>query len=92
MADTTDKTAKPVANATSIVAKTDDVVAATAGEYTVAPGRTVDGKGPGKTVKLDDADAQRMLELGFILDTDGSMVIRADGPAVNVEDGVQVKA
>jgi hypothetical protein len=92
MADTTDKTAKPVTNATSIVAKTDDAVTATAGEYTVAPGRTVDGKGPGQTVKLDDNDALRMLELGFILDTDGAVVIRADGPAVNVEDGVQVKA
>lgn len=92
MADTTDKTAKPITNDTSIVAKTDDAVAATAGEYTVAPGRTVDGKGPGSKVSLNDADAQRMLELGFILDTDGSMVIRADGPAVNVEDGVQVKA
>ena len=92
MADVTDKTAKPLGDSTSIVAKTDDAVTATAGQFTVAPGRTVDGKGPGSTVELDDTDAQRMLELGFILDADGAMVIRADGPAVNVEDGVQVKA
>ncbi len=72
-------------------AKTDDAVTATKGSYTVAPGRTVDGKGPGKTVDLDDDDALRLLELGFILDDDGSIVVRADGPAVNVEDGVQVK-
>lgn len=87
-----DKTAKTVTNDSSIVAKTDDAVTATSGEYTVAPGRTVDGKGPGQTVTLDEKDAERMLELGFILDADGSIVIRADGPAVNVEDGVQVKA
>ncbi|WP_242183094.1 hypothetical protein [Sphingomonas sp. CARO-RG-8B-R24-01] len=76
---------------TTITAKTDDAVTASKGTYTVAPGRTVDGKAPGKTVELDDGDAKRMLELGFILDTDGSIVVRADGPAVNVEDGVQVK-
>lgn len=75
----------------TVTAKTDDAVTATNGTYTVAPGRTVDGKKPGSMVELDEGDAQRMLELGFILDRDGAVVVRADGPAVNVEDGVQVK-
>lgn len=84
---------KPDTPATDPVvqAKTDDAVTAAKGRYTVASGRTVDGKGPGKTVELDDGDALRLLELGFILDDDGSIVVRADGPAVNVEDGIQVK-
>ncbi len=80
-----------VAGTETVTAKTDDAVTATSGTYTVAPGRTVDGKKPGSTVELDEGDAQRMLELGFILDKDGAVVVRADGPAVNVEDGVQVK-
>lgn len=75
----------------TVKAKTDDAVAAAKGTYTVAPGRTVDGKAPGETVDLDEGDATRLLQLGFILDTDGSIVVQADGPAVNVENGVQVK-
>lgn len=73
-----------------IVAKTDDAVEAKKGSYTVAPGRTIDGKMPGDKVDLDATDAKRLLGLGFILDKDGSVVVRADGPAVNVEDGVQI--
>lgn len=91
-----DKTADRTAVSKPLVAKTADAVAAdaTAGTYTVAPGRHVsdaDGShGPGESCKLDEKDAKRMLALGFILDTDGTIVVRADGPAVNVEDGVQI--
>ena len=53
--------------------------------YTVAPGRTVitdDGtSGPGEDVLLDDDEAKRFRELGFILAEDGTPVIRTDGPA-----------
>ena len=63
-------------------AKQPDEVEATKGEYTVAPGRTVDGRKPGEKVKLDEADAKRMLDLGFILDKDGTAVIRSEGPSV----------
>lgn len=83
-ADNTGKTAAPK------VAKTDDAVTAEAGSYIVAPGRTIDGKAPGAEVLLNDVDAERMLKLGFILGPDGSVVVRADGPAVNVQDGVQI--
>lgn len=77
------------------VVKTADTVTASTGTYTVAPGRTVtsdDGKpkGPGEKVTLSKADAERLLPLGFVLDADGAIIVRADGPAVNVEDGVQI--
>lgn len=61
------------------------------GGHVIAPGRTVDGKGPGETVHLDEADAKRFVELGFVLDKDGGQRVPTEGPAVNVEDGVQVK-
>lgn len=60
-------------------------------EYTVARGRTVDGKEPGEKVKLNADDAERLFGLGFILAPDGSSALLPEGPAVNVEDGVQVK-
>ena len=82
-------------DAAAPVVKTDDAVEATSGTYKVAAGRTVigdDGKsyGPGQEVSLNEADAERCIALGFILDEDGATVVRADGPAVNVEDGVQI--
>lgn len=84
----------PAAKAPKI-AVTADAIQSKSGDYTVAPGRTVvndagEAKGPGQTVTLDRADAKRLLGLGFLLDDDGDIVIRADGPAVNVEDGVQI--
>ena len=60
-------------------------------KYTVAPGRTVDGKGPGEKVDLIDTDYDRFLQLGFVLDKDGKQRFITDGPAVNVVDGVQIK-
>jgi hypothetical protein len=59
--------------------------------FVVAPGRTVDGKLHPDTVELSDADAKRFVELGFVLDKDGVRRVSEGGPAVNVEDGVQVK-
>lgn len=59
--------------------------------YTVAPGRTVDGKQPGEPVELNEADAERLLGLGFILDVDGKQRFATEGPAVNVDGGVQIK-
>lgn len=79
-------------------AKSNDVATATAtvdtstgSTYIVAPGRTIDGKLPGDEVTLSDADAVRLRDFGFILADDGSRVVPTGGPAVNVEDGVQVK-
>lgn len=83
--------APTTAAADTVKAKTDDAVDAGKGTYTVAPGRTVDGKAPGETVELDAGDAKRLFKLGFVLDPDGAIVVQADGPAVNVENGVQVK-
>ena len=45
---------------------------------------------PGDEIELDADEAERFMKLGFILDEDGAIVVRADGPAVNVEDGVQI--
>ena len=79
-----------------LIVKTADSAAAdvTSGTCTVAPGRTVvtaDGSyTAGQTVTLDDKDAKRFTGLGFLLDQDGAAIVRADGPAVNVEDGVQI--
>lgn len=77
-----------------VIAKTADTVDAKAGTYTVAPGRTVttgdDSFGAGGRVKLTAEEANRLLKTGFILDKDGAAIIQADGPAVDVEDGVQV--
>lgn len=52
------------------------------GTYTVAPGRTIDGKKPGETVELEATDAERMTKLGFVLDRDGAVIIQTDGPRV----------
>lgn len=57
--------------------------------YEVAPGRTVAGKGPGEMVELDDDDALRFFELGFILDEDGNRAGFADGPKTVA--GVEIK-
>lgn len=57
--------------------------------YEVAPGRTVGGKGPGKMVELDDNDALRLYELGFILDEDGNRVGMTEGP--KTVTGVEIK-
>jgi len=69
--------------------------ASTSGTFTVAPGRTVstpDGdKGPGSQVDLAPDEAERLRSLGFLLSDDGSVTFNADGPAVNVEDGVRVE-
>lgn len=80
--------------------KTDETAAiaaaavAKAGEYTVAPNRTVvtaDGSfGPGQAVNLDDKDAKRFRDLGFLLTDGGAVLTQTDGPAVNVENGIQV--
>lgn len=64
------------------VAKPAEDITGAKGTYTVAPGRTVDGKAPGETVELDAADADRLLKLGFILDRDGSIVVQTEGPKV----------
>lgn len=89
----------------TVVAKTDDTVDGKAGSYAVAAGRTVhhDGKDylgqrrnpkneivPADKVKLDADDAERLLKAGFLLDKDGAAIIHADGPAVNVDNGVQL--
>jgi hypothetical protein len=58
--------------------------------YTVAAGHTVDGILPGDTVDLNAADAKRFRDLGFILGEDGARKVATGGPAVNVEDGVQM--
>ena len=39
---------------------------------------------------LKKADAERLLPIGFVLDADGTIIIRQDGPAVSVVDGVQI--
>lgn len=64
------------------VVKTATDVDAAKGSYTVAPGRTVDGKKPGEKVDLDEGDAERMLKLGFILDKDGAVIVHSEGPKV----------
>lgn len=79
--------AQPLAARTSldgdtVATREAEAVAAPKGTYTVAPGRTVDGKKPGETVELDKGDAERMTKLGFVLDRDGSVVIQTDGPRV----------
>lgn len=68
-----------------------DAGASSATSYTVAPGCTVGGKGPGETIDLDSDEAVRLRKLGFLLDEDGKRRFMADGPAVNVEDGVEIK-
>lgn len=50
--------------------------------YEVAPGRTVDGRQPGDSVDLDDNDAKRLFDLGFILGEDGSRALLTEGPTV----------
>ncbi len=50
--------------------------------YEVAPGRTVDGRQPGDSVDLDDKDAKRLFDLGFILGEDGSRALLTEGPTV----------
>lgn len=65
--------------------------AAATESYTVAPGCTVGGKGPGESIDLDANDAKRFRDLGFILDEDGQRRYMSDGPAVNKEDGVEIK-
>lgn len=57
--------------------------------YEVAPGRTVAGKGPGESVDLDDNDALRFFELGFILDEDGNRAGFTDGPKTAA--GIEIK-
>lgn len=79
----------------SVVAKTADTIDAKKGSYLVAPGRTVmgdDGEsfGPGGKVSLTAAEATSLLKHGFIVDKDGAVVIQTDGPAVNVDEGVQI--
>ncbi len=60
--------------------------------YIVAKGHTIDGKMPGDTVNLSETDAERLLGLGFLLDEEGNQLIATGaGPAVNVEDGVEIK-
>ncbi|MFN3675577.1 MAG: hypothetical protein ACK4TC_06320 [Sphingomonas pseudosanguinis] len=57
--------------------------------YQVAPGRTVGGKGPGESVDLNDTDALRFFELGFILDEDGNRVGFTGGPKTVA--GIEIK-
>jgi len=93
----TDKPAAPAAAAAAepVIAKTADTIDAKRGSYVVAPGRTVmdhDGEniGPGGKVNLTADEATRLLKHGFILDKDGAIVVQTDGPAVNVDEGVQI--
>lgn len=58
-------------------------------EYEVAPGRTVNGKGPGQKVALEDDDALRLFKLGFILDEDGNRAGLPEGPKTAA--GVEIK-
>lgn len=81
---------------TKAKAKTTNAAEVARGTYVVAPGRTVvsgDGEtfGPGDEVELTAAEAKNLVLLGFFRDRDGSVLIQADGPAVNVEDGVEVR-
>jgi hypothetical protein len=64
------------------IAREAAAIDAVKGTYTVAPGRTIDGKKPGETVELDETDATRLTKLGFVLDRDGAIVIQTDGPRV----------
>lgn len=97
-ADAPTATGDPIADAAiktpESAAMADGADETASGEYIVAPGRTVvtgDGAfGPGKKVKLDDKDAERFRNLGYLLADDGSVFVQTDGPAVNVEDGVQI--
>lgn len=63
--------------------------------YKVAPGRTVigdDGEvGPGGEVTLASDEGEKLQKLGFLLTDEGDQVVQTGGPAVNVEDGIQVK-
>lgn len=68
-----------------------DASAPVVNSYTVAPGCTVGGKGPGEPIELDETDAKRFRDLGFILDEDGQRRYMSDGPAVNKEDGVVIE-
>lgn len=68
-----------------------DANAPAVNSYTVSPGCTVGGKGPGETIELDDNDAKRFCDLGFILDKEGQRRYMSDGPAVNKEDGVVIQ-
>lgn len=72
-----------------------DYASTTRTTFTVAPGRTIEGADetiymPGDEIALGAADAERFLALGFILDQDGSRVLLTNGPATDVEDGVQI--
>ncbi|MGI4764564.1 MAG: hypothetical protein ACRYGP_05805 [Janthinobacterium lividum] len=76
------------------------------GKFKIAPGRSLlhativendgvktarnKGYNPGDEIELDAEEAESLIKMGFLLDTDGSVVVRADGPAVNVENGVQI--
>ena len=64
-------------------------------EYTVAPQRTVSAEdrdyGPGEKVILEEAEGTRLTKLGYLVGEDGSVAIPTNGPAVNVEDGVQIE-
>ncbi|WP_047867318.1 hypothetical protein [Sphingomonas paucimobilis] len=68
-----------------------DATAPSTESYTVAPGCTVGGKGPGETIDLDSDEAARLRKLGFLLDEDGQRRYMSDGPAVNKEDGVVIE-
>ncbi len=68
-----------------------ETTASSTTSYTVAPGCTVGGKGPGETIDLDSDEAGRLRKLGFLLDEDGQRRYMSDGPAVNKEDGVVIQ-
>lgn len=90
-ADTTNKPAASTAAPAPGAAPAATGVGSKGSTYIIAPGRTIDGKLPGDEVTLSDADAERFRDFGFILADDGSRVVPTGGPAVNVEDGVQIK-
>lgn len=100
MANTNDTEAKAAAEkAAADKAATEKAAAEKAAvkleAHIVAPGRTVatdDGDvGPGGEVMLDPREAKRLGKLGFLVGEDGTVALNTNGPAVNVDDGVQVK-
>lgn len=79
------------ANAPADATTPADANAPALNSYTVSPGCTVGGKGPGETIDLDSDEAARLRKLGFLLDEDGQRRYMSDGPAVNKEDGVVIE-
>lgn len=54
----------------------------------VKPGKP---KGPGETVTLPEAEAKRLIDLGFLLAPNAAVIPTAPGPTFSVNEGPQIK-